>query len=148
MKVKNPELKESCCIKSVNYNKNLIELRFRINPKLTEDGQRNLARLLTLHLVLKDCRNESNHAVSGKRPGVDEVKQAIRAYIILTEGILTEVKSKQKGTVTEEAGRDNEPEAGDKAKTNQKEEKQAEKNIKIKENGLKFTIDLGNIKLD
>lgn len=95
MPIKNWQMQKSCRIKPVNMNRNLIELGFKISQKLTRDGKENFARLLTLHLALKDCRNESNHAVSRKRPGVDEVKQAIYAYIDLTNLILDEMKSKK-----------------------------------------------------
>ena len=55
---------------------------------LSSDGKYNLARLLMLHMALKDCRNESNHASSKERATIEEVKQAIYAYVELTKKVI------------------------------------------------------------
>jgi len=68
-----------------------IKLKFKINPRLADSGKQNVARLLALHLALKDCRNGVNHAASGNRPGVEEVKVAIYAYVDLANSIFNEL---------------------------------------------------------
>lgn len=77
------------------YSKNsrqwlYIDLNFDINRRLSEEGRYNLARLLMLHLALKECRNESNHASSKERATIEEVKQAIYAYVELTKTVIEE----------------------------------------------------------
>lgn len=79
-------------VKGENYG-DYISLSFDVNEKLTLNGKKNLARLLMLHLALKECRNESNHASSKKRASVDEVKQAICAYVELANMVINECKS-------------------------------------------------------
>lgn len=80
------------------YSKNsrqwlYIDLNFDINRRLSEEGRYNLARLLMLHLALKECRNESNHASSKERATIEEVKQAIYAYVELTKTVIEECRN-------------------------------------------------------
>ncbi len=77
--------------KIVDQNKNVIEIGFKINGMLDDEGVRNLIRFFMLHLELKDQRNVSNHANSKQRAGVDEVKTAIYAYIILMKKIFVSI---------------------------------------------------------
>ncbi len=77
------------------YSKNsrqwlYIDLNFDINRRLSVEGRYNLARLLMLHMALKECRNESNHASSEERATLEEVKQAIYAYVELTKKVIKE----------------------------------------------------------
>ena len=71
-----------------NGQQQYIKLKFDINKNLSSDGKYNLARLLMLHMALKDCRNESNHASSKERATIEEVKQAIYAYVELTKKVI------------------------------------------------------------
>ena len=66
-----------------------IEYSLGINKKISSQQQNKemLARLMLLHMALKDQRNATNHASNAERVTVDEVKNAIKAYIDYTRQI-------------------------------------------------------------
>ena len=81
------------------YNSNngycYINLDFNVSDRInTEEKRCDLARLMMLHLALKEERNLANHArPSSKRTSVEEIRRAIESYIILTDRILECVSS-------------------------------------------------------
>ena len=78
-----------------DYRGNLIKLGFEINDRLDKKERKDLARLFMIHLILKDERNNTNHANDTDiRVSVDEVKTAINAYIHLWERVSDAVQNK------------------------------------------------------